>query len=98
MTEPAPKPTETWTVNWEPQIGYQIETGNPDSAVKINLPPQAIIPATAPDPVVPTARQWWCVVSEEGLGAIHGPYLTEAAAQSLVDEGTPGHVVQMQLS
>ena len=95
MTEPT-TPDTTFTIDWEPAVGYRINTDDPDSAVLVDseLPPQAIIPAVAPDPVIPTAKQWWCVVSEEGLGTIFGPYLTEAAAQSLIDEGKATGVVQ----
>lgn len=97
MTE---QPVNTFDVTWTPQ-GFQVEPGNPDSAVypEPDLPGQVIIPAVAPDPVVPVPqKQWYCVVSDEGLGQIYGPYLTEAAAQSLIDEGTPGTVQPMVLA
>ena len=91
----------TWTVQWDKGAGYQIDTSDPEATtnVKANIPPQAIIPPTAPDPVVPVAGQWWCVVDESGLGTIYGPYLTEAAAQSLIDDGkATGNVVSMELA
>jgi len=91
----------TWSVQWDQGAGYQIST-DPDAEptnVKANIPKQAIIPPDAPDPVVPVAGQWWCVVDESGLGTIFGPYLTEAAAQSLIDDGKAnGNVVQMELA
>ena len=49
------------------------------------------------DPVMPfpDGGEFFCVVSPEN---IYGPYLTEAAAQSLLDEGVEGRVKRMQLS
>ena len=86
----------TWEVQYDPTIGYKVNTdANGDAEIVYpKVPPQAVIPAVTPDPVMPTAKQWWCVISESGLGTIYGPYLTQAAAQSLIDEGKADGVVQ----
>jgi hypothetical protein len=86
----------TWEVQFDPTIGYKLNTNTLGEAEVVfpDVPPQAIIPAISPDPVMPTAKQWWCVISEEGLGTIYGPYLTQAAAQSLIDEGKANGSVQ----
>ena len=97
MTE-STQPVTTWEVQYDPTVGYKINVDS-DEVFYPDVPPQAVIPAVTPDPVIPTAKQWWCVVSNEGLGSIYGPYLTEAAAQSLIDEGkAEGTVQRMDLA
>lgn len=86
----------TWEVQFDPSIGYKVNT---DATAFPKVSTHAIIPAVSKDKAMPDAKQWWCVISEEGLGTIYGPYLTQAAAQSLIDEGKAAgtiHAMQLQ--
>lgn len=74
----------TFDVNFATDAGYRIKTAFPETMPEV--PRQ-----------MPLNERWWCVIDEEGLGTIYGPYLTETAAQSLVAELGRGLVHQMQL-
>jgi len=99
MTEPA-TPDATIEVKFDPLAGYVFNPNDGPTIVPPDLASSPLVRADQrPDPTHPSANQWWCVVTEEGLGTIFGPYLTEAAAQSFLDEGSvTGAVQQMRLS
>ena len=88
------RPVTTWAVQWEKGSGYQIDTNSDERVnVKANVPQGEVIPAVAPDPKLSgSIVEWWCVVSKIDaitgeVGAVHGPYTSREAAQSLIDEG-----------
>lgn len=74
----------TWEVQFDPTIGYKVNT---DATTFPKVSTHAIVPAVSKDKAMPDAKQWWCVICQRDEGTIYGPYLTKAAAQSLIDEG-----------
>ena len=82
--EAAATPVTTFGVEFATDAGYRIKTAFPETMPEV---PKELA----------QGERWWCVIDEEGLGTIWGPYLTETAAQSLVAELGRGLVHQMRL-
>lgn len=74
----------TFEVGFATDAGYRIKTAFPETMPEV------------PKELAQNER-WWCVIDEDGLGTIWGPYLTETAAQSLQAELGRGLVHAMRL-